>query len=137
MRYWLVKSPFRTRSWQDVLIKGTFKLYGIRNHQARNNIKQMQSGDNVLYYHGPSGKQIYGIMQVKNEAYPDPITNAPTWLAIDFEPVKTLDTPITLSQIKALPELQDIGLIKQPRLSVISISKKEFDTLLLTVPGDY
>lgn len=130
MNYWLVKSPFRTRSWPDVLVKGSFKLYGIRNHQAKNNILKMQPGDEALFYHGPSGKQIYGIMNVVKSAYPDPTTNAPGWLAIDFEPVKTFEPSVLLNQIKALPELHNIGLVKQPRLSVISLSKKEFDTII-------
>ena len=131
MNYWLVKSPFRTRSWPDVLVKGSFKLYGIRNHQAKNNISKMQPGDETLFYHGPSGKEIFGIMNVVKPAYPDPTTNSPGWLAIDFEPVKTFETPVLLSQIKALPELHNIGLIKQPRLSVISLSKKEFDAIIV------
>ena len=129
MNYWLVKSPFRTRSWQDVLVKGIFKLYGIRNHQSKNNISKMKSGDRALYYHGPSGKQIYGIMQVNKKAYPDPTTNDPNWLAIDFEPVKTFEVPVTLQQIRSLPELQHIGLIKQPRVSVTSLTKDEFNKI--------
>jgi len=89
MNYWFVKSPFRTRSWQDVLVKGVFKLYGTRNHQSKNNISKMKAGDKVLYYHGPSGKQIYGIMQVNKPAYPDPTTNDPNWLAKSLLPQKT------------------------------------------------
>lgn len=130
MNYWLVKSPFRSRSWTDVLIKGSFKLYGIRNHQAKNNISKMQPGDKTLFYHGPSGKQIYGIMQVIKQAYPDPTTNAPDWLAIDFEPIKTLEPPISLEQIKAAPSLQNIGLIKQPRLSVMALTRDEFEGIV-------
>ena len=130
MHYWLVKSPFRSRSWADVLIKGSFKLYGIRNHQAKNNISTMHSGDEALFYHGPSGKQVYGIMQVIKSPYPDPTTNAPGWLAIDFEPIKTFDVPVTLDQIKAEPALQSIALVKQPRLSVMPLSKQEFEVIV-------
>lgn len=128
MNYWLVKSPFRTRSWQDVLVKGGFKLYGIRNHQSKNNISKMKPGDKALFYHGPSGKQIYGIMQVNKPAYPDPTTNDPNWLSIDFEPIKTFESPVTLEQIRSLP-LQNIVLLKQPRVSVAPLTKKEFERI--------
>lgn len=127
MNYWLVKSPFRTRSWQDVLVKGIFKLYGIRNHQSKNNISKMKTGDKAFFYHGPSGKQIYGVMQVNKPAYPDPTTNSPNWLAIDFEPIKTFDSPVTLGQIRSLPELQNMVLLKQPRVTVSPLTKKEFE----------
>lgn len=127
MNYWLVKSPFRTRSWQDVLVKGVFKLYGIRNHQSKNNISKMKPGDKAFFYHGPSGKQIYGIMQVNKPAYPDPTTNDPNWLSIDFDPIKTFDAPVTLEQIRSLPELQNMVLLKQPRVMVSPLTKKEFE----------
>lgn len=129
MNYWFVKSPFRTRSWQDVLVKGIFKLYGIRNHQSKNNISKIKTGDKALFYHGPSGKQIYGIMKVNKPAYPDPTTNDPKWLAIDFEPVVTFDVPVRLEQIRLIPELQNITLLKQPRVSVAPLTKKEFERI--------
>ena len=122
--------PIITRSWQDVLVKSSFKLYGIRNHQAKNNISKMQPGDEVLFYHGPSGKQIYGIMHVIKSAYLDPTTNAPGWLAINFGQIKTFDVPVTLDQIKAEPALQSIALVKQPRLSVMPLSKQEFEVIV-------
>lgn len=130
MQYWLVKSPFRTRSWVDVLMKGTFKLYGIRNHQAKNNIARMEPGDEALYYHGPSGKQIFGIMQVAKLPFPDPTTATPSWLAVDFEPVKTFEHPVTLEQIKIEPALQNIPLVKQPRLSVMQLERAVFEHII-------
>jgi predicted RNA-binding protein with PUA-like domain len=111
-------------------MSGVFKLYGIRNHQAKNNISKMQPGDESLFYHEPSGKQIFGITNVVKSAYPDPTTNAPGWLAIDFEPIKTFAVPLTLDQIKAEPTLQGIGLIKQPRLSVMRLAKNEFEKII-------
>ena len=129
MNYWFVKSPFRTRSWQDVLVKGTFKLYGIRNHQSKSNVAKMKTGDKAFFYHGPSGKQIYGIMQVNKPAYSDPTTNDPNWLAIDFEPIKTFEAPVTLNQIRSLPELQNMVLLKQPLVSVAPLTKKEFESI--------
>ncbi|HHT9115121.1 MAG: EVE domain-containing protein [Planctomycetes bacterium] len=130
MNYWLIKSPFRTRSWPDILIKGSFKLYGIRNHQAKNNISMMQRGDVALFYHSRSGKNVFGIMQVSKPPYQDPTTKDANWLAIDFKPIKTFETPISLGRIKAEPTLQGIGLIKQPRLSVIRLSKNEFEKII-------
>jgi predicted RNA-binding protein with PUA-like domain len=130
MNYWLVKSPFRTRSWHDVLVKGVFKLYGIRNHQSKNNISKMKAGDKAFFYHGPSGKQIYGIMQVNKPAYADPTTSDSIWLAIDFEPAKTFDAPVKLEQIRLIPELQNITLLKQLRVSVAPLTKKEFDKIV-------
>ena len=126
MSYWLVKSPFRTRSWQDVLVKGIFKLYGIRNHQSRNNISKMKPGDKALFYHGPSGKQIYGIMQVTKSAYPDSTTSDSRWLAIDFEPIKTFEAPVRLEQIRAIPELADVAFVKQPRVMVSPLIEDAF-----------
>ena len=130
MNYWLVKSPFKTRNWQDVLMSGVFKLYGIRNHQAKNNISMMQRGDFALFYHSRSGKNVFGTMQVVRPPYQDPTTKDTNWLAIDFKPTKTFENPISLGQIKTEPTLQNIGLIKQPRLSVIRLSKNEFEKII-------
>ena len=127
MPYWLIKSPFRSRSWADVLVKGAFKLYGIRNHQAKNHIAKMNRGDRALYYHGPSGKQIYGVMRVVRAPYPDPTTTNENWLAVDFEPIKTFEHPLTLAQVKADPDLQSIPLLNQPRLSVMRLEKSAFE----------
>ena len=130
MNYWLIKSPFRTRSWQDVLVKGVFKLYGIRNHQAKNNIAKMKKGDLALYYHSPSSKSIYGVMKVSTSPYKDTTTNSDIWLSIDFEPINTFEQPITLHQIKADGELRNIGLIKQPRVMVSPLTKEEFEDIV-------
>ena len=89
----------------------------------------MQRGDVALFYHSCSGKNVFGIMQVSKPPYQDPTTNAANWLAIDFKPIKTFETPISLGQIKTEPTLQNIGLIKQPRLSVIRLSKNEFEKI--------
>jgi len=93
-------------------------------------ISMMQRGDLALFYHSRSGKNVFGIMQVSKTPYQDPTTNAAHWLAIDFKPIKTFETPISLGQIKTEPTLQSIGLIKQPRLSVIRLSKNEFEKII-------
>ena len=96
----------------------------------------MQRGDVALFYHSRSGKKVFGIMQVSKPPYQDPTTNNAHWLAIDFKPTKTFETPISLEQIKAEPTLQNIGLIKQPRLSVIRLSKNEFEKIVNLVNSE-
>ena len=93
-------------------------------------ISMMQRGDCALFYHSRSSKNVFGIMQVSKPPYQDTTTNNANWLAIDFEPIKTLESPISLRQIKAVPTLQSIGLVKQPRLSVIRLSKNEFEKII-------
>jgi predicted RNA-binding protein with PUA-like domain len=96
----------------------------------------MKAGDKALFYHGPSGKQIYGIMQVNKPAYPDPTTSNSRWLSIDFEPVRTFDVPVRLEQIRSIPDLQNITLLKQPRVSVAPLTKKEFDKIVEITIGE-
>ena len=110
MSYWFVKSPFRHHSWNEILLKSKFQLFGIRTHQARNNIQKMQNGDRALFYSSSNGKKVFGIMKVNSSAYQDPSTSNSKWLSIDFEPIKSLKA-IPLNIIKKdeaidnLPEL--------------------------------
>ena len=126
MQYWLVKSPFRNRSWPYVLLQGVFKLYGIRNRQARNYLAQMSTDDNALFYHSAAGRFILGIMRVKAPAYPDPTSSNPEWLSIEFAPEITFEHPITLEQLKVTEGLQELKLFKQPRLSVMPLTEAEY-----------
>ncbi|MCA6502009.1 MAG: EVE domain-containing protein [Pseudanabaena sp.] len=129
MNYWLVKfAPFRY-SWQKILLHGKFEIYSVRNPQARNNLKAMQLNDQVLFYHSQEGNSIMGKMKVIAIAHQDPTTDDPKWLSVTFEPVETFEKPITLSQIKKTPELANIGLVKQPRLSVMPLTKDEFEII--------
>ncbi|UJF29570.1 EVE domain-containing protein [Kaistella sp. 97-N-M2] len=129
MNYWLVKfAPFRV-SWQDILRQGRFEIYGVRNFQAKNNLAKMKLGDWVLFYHSQEEKQIMGILQVSEEAHQDK-TTAEKWLSVTFEPIKTLEKPISLSQIKYDAALQNIGLVKQQRLAVMPLAKTEFEKIL-------
>lgn len=130
MNYWLIKfSPKRT-SWVDILVKGNFTMRSVRNYQARNYLKEMALSDSALYYHSQYELQIMGIMEVIRTAYQDISSSDPKWVSVDFKPVKTLENPVTLKKIKATKELQNIAIIKQPRLAVMPITKYEFDTLL-------
>ena len=130
MNYWLIKSePFKYSWEQFETDKETF-WDGVRNYQARNNLRDMQVGDLCLYYHSNEGKEVVGIAEVIKPPYKDPTTDNTQWVAVDVKPYKKLDKTVTLSQIKADPRLSDIGLIRQPRLSVISISEDHFNIIL-------
>lgn len=130
MNYWLVKfAPFRY-SWQDVLRNGSFEIYSVRNPQARNNLKAMQVGDEVLFYHSQEGNCIMGKMKVTKEAHQDPTTADIRWFSVTFEPIETFKNPILLSQIKNTMGLENIGLIKQQRLAVMPLKKEEFEQLI-------
>ncbi len=135
MNYWLVKfAPFRY-SWNDVLRNGKFEIYSVRNAQARNNLKVMQLNDEVLFYHSQEGNSIMGKMKVIEEAHQDKTTDDARWVSVTFEPIESFKKPIALSQIKATKELENIALIKQPRLAVMSIKKEEYEILLSIANG--
>lgn len=126
MNYWLVKfAPFRY-SWQDILRNGRFEIYSVRNPQARNNLKAMKMGDEVLFYHSQKGNEIMGIMRVIEEAHQDKTTEDPNWVSVTFEPIESFSKPISLRLIKGTKELENIGLIKQPRLAVMVLTVEEF-----------
>lgn len=130
MNYWLIKSePFKYSWEQFETDKKTF-WDGVRNYQARNNLRDMEVGDLCLYYHSNEGKEVVGIAEVIKPAYQDPTTDNTQWVAVDVKPYKKLDKTVTLAQIKTDPRLSDIGLIRQPRLSVISISEDHFNIIL-------
>ncbi|MGD1843710.1 MAG: EVE domain-containing protein [Thermonemataceae bacterium] len=127
MNYWLVKSEPYKYSWDDLTRDKQTFWDGVRNYQARNNLKAMQKGDLLLYYHSNKGKEIVGIAKVIKEAYQDPTTDDERWVAVDIQPERALKKPVTLAEIKATPSLAEIALIKQSRLSVMPIKEKEFD----------
>jgi predicted RNA-binding protein with PUA-like domain len=130
MNYWLVKSePFKyswTKFNED---KRTF-WDGVRNYQARNNLKGMKEGDLVLFYHSNEGMCVVGIAKVVREFYQDPTNDDTNWVVVDLAPVETLKNPVTLSQIKGDEYLKDISLIRQGRLSVMPLKAAEFDRIL-------
>ncbi|KMP12553.1 ubiquinol-cytochrome C reductase [Candidatus Nitromaritima sp. SCGC AAA799-C22] len=130
MSFWLVKQEPSKYSWdQFVTDKGTY-WDGVRNYQARNNLQKMKRGDLVLFYHSVVGKEVKGVCKVVKEHYPDPTIEDPRWCVVDLKPVKGMKSPVTLSDIKSHSELANIALIRQSRLSVIPLSKKEFKTIL-------
>lgn len=130
MNYWLVKSePFKY-SWEQFNKDGRTFWDGVRNYQARNNMKAMKEGDMVMFYHSNEGKCVVGIAKVVKEFYQDPTTDDDNWVVVDIVPVETLKNPVTLEMIKKDEFLKDIALVKQGRLSVMPLKKHEFDRIL-------
>jgi predicted RNA-binding protein with PUA-like domain len=130
MNYWMVKQEPEEYGWADFVREKRAAWTGVRNFSARNNLRTMKKGDLVLFYHSVTEKQIVGIAGVEKEAYPDPTANEGDWSSVDLVPVQPLDQPVPLSAIKADKVLKEIKLVKQTRLSVIPLSKAEFDRIL-------
>ena len=128
--FWIIKQEPSQYNWKQFEKDRETYWDGVRNYQARNNLKNMKKGDNLLFYHSVVGKEIVGIAEVTREAYPDPTTDDERWVVVDLKPIKPLKVPVTLEEIKTHKELSEIALIKQARLSVMPITKKEFQILL-------
>jgi predicted RNA-binding protein with PUA-like domain len=131
MAFWLVKTePFKY-SWQQLVADGQTCWDGVRNYAARNNLRAMAKGDQVLVYHSNEGLEVVGIAKVVKTAYQDPTTEEAAWLSVDLKPHKALKTSVGLSQIKADPLLSGMEMIRLNRLSVTSVKPEEFDRILL------
>jgi predicted RNA-binding protein with PUA-like domain len=135
MNYWLVKSEPEAYSWSDLMKDGRTAWTGVRNFQARNNLRAMKENDTVLFYHSVSEKQIVGVASVAREAYPDPTAKEGDWICVDLVPKKTLPRPVTLAAIKADKVLKDIPLVRQSRLSVTPLTRVQFDRLMAMAGG--
>lgn len=130
MNYWLIKSePFKY-SWDHFVKEGLSVWDGVRNYQARNNLKAMKVGDWAFFYHSNEGMEVVGIAEVVKEYYQDPTTEDERWVVVEFKPVKKLEKTVTLKQMKADNRLENLALIKQSRLSVTPVTKAEFDIIL-------
>ena len=129
MKHWLVKQEPDSYPWEQfVRDKGT-AWTGVRNFQARNNLRSMKKGDEVFYYHSVTGKSVVGVARVAREAYPDPSAKEGDWSCVDLVPVKACRTPVSLDQIKGEASLRDIALLRQSRLSVMPLTAAEAKTL--------
>ena len=128
--YWLVKSEPVKYPWEQLVKDGATYWDGVRNYQARNNLRAMKKGDRVLYYHSNEGKEIVGVAEVAKEHYQDPTTKDERWSVVDLKPVKALKRPITLAAIKADERLSEMSLVRQSRLSVMPVSDDEFHLIL-------
>jgi len=130
MNYWLVKSePFKY-SWDDLVKDGSTYWDGVRNYQARNNLKLMKKGDLVLYYHSNEGKEVVGVAKITKEFYQDPTINDDRWVVVDLEPMNKLKNPVTLADIKQDKRLEKVPLVTHSRLSVMPVLKKDFDLIV-------
>lgn len=130
MNYFLVKSEPHKYSWEKFKEDKCTMWDGVRNYQARNNLKEMKKGDLVLYYHSNEGKEVVGIAKVVKSFYQDPTTSDPNWVVVDLEPVQDFKKPVTLAEIKADKQLENISLVKQGRLSVMTLKAEEFDRIV-------
>ena len=130
MNHWLVKQEPTSYPWEQFVHDGGTAWTGVRNFQARNHLRAMRPGDRVLYYHSVVGKELVGLAEVARAAYPDPTATEGDWSCVDLKPVRALERAVTLDQIKAEPALSDIALLRQSRLSVMPLTKTEFETLL-------
>ncbi len=130
MAYWLVKSEPDTYSFDELVREGRSRWDGVRNYQARNNLRAMQMGDLCLFYHSNIGLAVVGIARVDREHYPDPTAEKGDWSCVDLVPVQPVLRPVPLAEIKAHPDLQQIGLVRNGRLSVMPLSQAEFSTIL-------
>lgn len=130
MNYWLVKSePFKY-SWEQFVKDKKTHWDGVRNYAARNNLKAMAKGDQVLFYHSNEGLAIVGIAEVVKTAYQDPTTEDPNWVVVDLKPVKAMPNPVSLADIKATPALKDMDLVRLSRLSVGTVKPDEYKLIL-------
>ena len=132
MKYWLFKSEPSTWSWDDQVKKGEEGegWDGVRNYQASNNMKAMEIGDLGFFYHSVKEKQIVGIVDVIKKYHPDPTDNTNRFGMVSVRAIKSLNSPVTLQQIKNEPSLSNLALVKQSRLSVVPISFKEWNIML-------
>jgi len=124
--YWLVKQEPTKYPFEQLVKDKKTTWDGVRNYQARNNLQAMKKGDRVLYYHSNVGQEVVGVCEVAKEAFPDPSTDDARWVAVELSAVKALKKPVTLERIKADPQLRDIPLVKQSRLSVMPLEPAAF-----------
>lgn len=131
IQYWLVKQEPESYPWSQFVADRKTEWTGVRNFQARNNLKAMRKGDAVLFYVSGGPKEVVGLAQVSKSAFPDPTAEAgEDWVAVELKAGKALARPVPLTRIKAEPNLKSLPLIRHTRLSVMPVSKAEFDTIV-------
>ena len=128
-RYWLMKSEPEAYSYDRLVEEGRTIWDGVRNYRARNNLQAMRVGEEALFYHSVSDKEIVGIVKIATAGLADPKDDTGKWAAVEIEPVRKFDRPVSLSAIKAEPSLQDCELLRQSRLSVAEISPAEWEKI--------
>jgi predicted RNA-binding protein with PUA-like domain len=129
-KFWLVKQEPETYAWADFVKERNAAWTGVRNFQARNNLRAMKKGDPVLFYHSGESKEVVGIARVGKEAYPDPTATEGDWSGVDLVPVKAMKKPVARGVIKADKALKEILLIRNSRLSVMPLTEAQFNRIL-------
>jgi predicted RNA-binding protein with PUA-like domain len=129
-RYWLMKSEPAAYSWERLVNDGETLWDGVRNHRAKLNLQAMKVGEQAFFYHSVTGKEIVGVVEITRAGLGDPKDETGTWAAVEIKPVRKLERPVTLAEIKADPALKDIELIRQSRLSVAEIRPSEWERIL-------
>jgi len=130
MSYWLIKSEPTVYSYDQLVKDGLTTWDGIRNYAARNHLRSMKKGDQVLFYHSNEGLEIVGIATVAREAYQDPTTKDVAWMAVDVMPFKKLKKPVNMQQVKSDKRLSDMALLRISRLSVQPVTEKEWNVIM-------
>ena len=130
MKYWLLKSEPDAWSWNNQVKEGASMWDGVRNYQARNNLKEMKKNDLCFFYHSVTERSIVGIVKVVKEYYPDPTDKTERFVVVDVKATKKLKNPVSLDQIKENNKLKNIALVKQSRLSVMPLKKTEWDIII-------
>ena len=130
MKYWLLKSEPDAWSWDNQVKEGASMWDGVRNYQARNNLKEMKKNDLCFFYHSVKERSIVGIVKVVKEYYPDPTDKTGRFVVVDVKAIKKLKNPVSLDEIKQNSKLKDIALVKQSRLSVMPLKKIEWEIII-------
>ena len=124
-QYWLAKSEPESYSWEMLVKDGSTSWTGVRNFQARNNLRAMKKGDVIFFYHSNVGKEIVGLAKVTKEAYADPTADEGDWSAVDLAPVKPVKKTVTLEQMKSDPTLKNMAVVRNSRISVTPVTPEQ------------
>jgi predicted RNA-binding protein with PUA-like domain len=138
MAYWLLKSEPTKYSWQRMVADGRTHWDGVRNHQAAHNLRTMQQGDRAFFYHSNEGKEIVGVVEIVRPYYPDPADPSGRFGMVDVAPVRAVQTPVGLAEMKAVPDLAGMALLRQSRLSVCPVGEAEWRVIcrMAGIPAD-
>ena len=129
-QYWLMKSEPDVYGWDDLVAEGEGTWDGVKNAQASNNMKAMKKGDQVFFYHSREGLEVVGIMEVSEEHSPDVTTDPDRWVVVKVKPVRKLASPVSLKAMKQNPELEELAILRQSRLSVAPVTEKQWQAIL-------
>ena len=130
IRHWMVKQEPESYSWEDFERDGRTSWDGVRNYQARNNLRAMHRGDGVLFYASGGPKEVVGVARVEKAAYPDPTAEEPGWVSVELKAVRRLGAPVPLARMRAEPALSGVPLLRHTRLSVMPLTQRDFELIV-------